>query len=82
MGTGDAANEGELAGCLLAIESGQGYNPDLCSWFVTPPKPGSSAGQAQAAALRERQRHAFLAYCAGSPSNATCAPFVRPLGGM
>jgi hypothetical protein len=82
MGTGDAANEGELAACLLAIESGQGYNPDLCAWFVTPSKPGSSAGQAQAAALRERQRRAFLSYCAGSPATATCAPFVRPLGGM
>jgi hypothetical protein len=82
MGTGDPANEGELAGCLLAIESGQGYNPDLCAWFVTPPKPGSPRAQSQAIALRDRQRRAFLSYCASNPATPTCAPFTRPLGGM
>jgi hypothetical protein len=82
MGTGDAANEGELAGCLLAVESGQGYNPDLCAWFKSPAKPGSSAAQAEDLALRERQRKAFLSYCARNAGNPTCTPFAKPLGGM
>src|SRR4051794_10554190 len=82
MGTGDAGNEGELAGCLLAIESGQGYNPDLCPWFVTPPKPGSPGAREQEAAMKERQRQAFLAYCAQHQATATCTPFVKPLGGL
>jgi hypothetical protein len=82
MGTGDPGNEGELTGCLLAVESGQGYNPDLCPWFKQPPKPGTSGARAQEAALKERQRDAFLAYCARNAANPTCAPFVQPLGGM
>jgi hypothetical protein len=82
MGTGDAGNEGELAGCLLAIESGQGYNPDLCPWFEQPPKPGTSGARAQEAALKERQRQAFLDYCSRNQATATCVPFVKPLGGM
>jgi hypothetical protein len=82
MGTGDAANEGELTGCLLAIESGAGYNPALCPWFEVPPKPGSSGAQAQEQALRDRQRDAFLQYCASNRTTATCVPFVTPLGGM
>jgi hypothetical protein len=82
MGTGDAGNEGELAGCLLAIESGQGYNPDLCPWFEQPPKPGSPGAREQEAAVKERQRQAFLDYCGRNPTNATCVPFVKPLGGL
>jgi len=82
MGTGDAANEGELTGCLLAIESGAGYNPTLCPWFEVPPKPGSSAARAQEQALRDRQRDAFLRYCADNRTTATCVPFVKPLGSM
>jgi hypothetical protein len=82
MGTGDPANEGELTGCLLAIETGQGYNPDLCPWFTEPPKPGTSGARAQDTDLRARQRDAFLAYCARNPSTPTCTPFTRPLGGM
>jgi hypothetical protein len=64
------------------VESGQGYNPDLCPWFKTPSKPGSGGARAQELALRERQRKAFLDYCARNAANPTCAPFTKPLGGM
>jgi hypothetical protein len=77
-GTGDPANEGELFGCLLAYESS---NQDLCPWFEQPPKPGSSGAREQEAVLRERERTAFLDYCARNAANPTCTPFVRPLGG-
>jgi hypothetical protein len=77
-GTGDPANEGELFSCLLAYESS---NQDLCPWFEQPPKPGSSGAAEQEAVLRERQRTAFLDYCARNAANPTCTPFVRPLGG-
>jgi hypothetical protein len=79
MGTGDPANEGELAACLLAIEAGAGYNPTLCPWFATPPKPGSAQAKEQAAA---RQRQAFLDYCARNPTAGMCVPFVKPLGNL
>ena len=35
-------NEVELLACFGATQTG-GYNAALCPWFVTPPKPGSSA---------------------------------------
>jgi hypothetical protein len=79
MGTGDPANEGELFGCLLAYETS---NQDLCPWFQTPPKPGTQAAREQEAALRERQRQAFLDYCARNATTALCVPFVKPLGDM
>jgi hypothetical protein len=82
MGTGDPANEGELAGCLLAIESGAGYNPTLCPWFEKPPKPESKEAREQDAAQRERQRQAFLDYCGRNPTTAMCVPFVKPLGNL
>jgi hypothetical protein len=49
IGTGDPANEQELVSCFGAITAGNGYNPQLCAWFATPPKPGtgSSAQDAQ-----------------------------------
>ena len=80
MGTGDPANEGELAGCLLAIEAGAGYNPTLCPWFAQPPKPGSPGAKEQEATLAERQKQAFLDYCARNPTTGMCVPFVKPLG--
>ena len=76
MGTGDPANEGELVSCFAAIESGQGYNPALCPWFMTPPKPGASGSSAQTAAVRARERQVFLDYCAAHRANPMCRPFT------
>ncbi|MCW2989642.1 MAG: hypothetical protein JWM73_236 [Solirubrobacterales bacterium] len=42
VGTGDAGNESELLGCLSAVEQDQDSPGTTgCSWFDTPPKPGS-----------------------------------------
>jgi hypothetical protein len=40
VGTG-SLNETELLACFGATET-TGYDPTLCPWFTTPPKPGSS----------------------------------------
>ena len=42
VGTGDAQNQAELIGCLVAYEFD---NRDACPWFATPPKPGSAASR-------------------------------------
>ena len=73
MGTGDAANEGELAGCLLAIESGQGYNPELCPWFTVPPKPGSSGpGRASSRRRGASARRSWTTARATRPPPRAC----------
>jgi hypothetical protein len=79
-GTGDVGNEAELAGCLIGIETGQGYNPALCPWFLTPPKPGSQSSPLPAApptqGLGAQQRDAYRSWCAANRANPTCAPLL------
>jgi hypothetical protein len=83
IGVGDLNNESELLSCLVGQETGAGFNPDLCSWFASPAKPGSKgAAAARAAPLHAAQRRAFSAYCASDPATPMCRPFVRPLGGL
>jgi hypothetical protein len=38
IGIGYAPNEEELGQCLVGFST-SGYNPTLCPWFKTPPKP-------------------------------------------
>lgn len=45
IGIGDAVNEGELLGCLLAFE---GTTDAACNWHKTPPRPGTAAARQQA----------------------------------
>jgi hypothetical protein len=80
IGTGDPANEGELTACFGAIETGQGYNPALCPWFVTPAKPSTPTARANPASFRQQERGLFFPYCAANASNPMCAPFTRPFG--
>jgi len=81
MGTGDPANEGELLQCAVAYESGA-FDPTVCPWFVTPPKPGSKAAQqAQSSAERARLRSAFFNFCDEVGTAPTCEPFGNRLRG-
>jgi len=40
VGTGYPPNEAELVQCLAGFSTG-GYDPNLCPWFKTPPKPSA-----------------------------------------
>jgi hypothetical protein len=81
VGTGNPANEGELTQCFVAYSSGQ-FDPSVCPWFATPPKPGSNAARrAQSGALRARQREAFLDFCEEVGPEPTCKPFKGLLRG-
>ena len=77
IGTGDPANEAELASCFAGIEAGGGYNPALCAWFATPPKPSSSnaSGQRQAALGVATDPHLREQVCRlyGDPIAPVCA---------
>jgi Right handed beta helix region len=75
-GTGDAANEGELAACAAAFET-ENYDPATCPWFVSPSKPGSAqARAANAPTQRARMAAAFAAFCRQAGSVPTCRPFA------
>lgn len=74
LGTSDPLNEAELLACLGAITIRAGYNPALCSWFATPPRPDSTHAVAQNASLERRQRQAYDAYCATNGSDRLCLP--------
>ena len=75
MGTGDPANEGELAACAVAFESGN-YDPATCPWFVSPSKPGTAAARAERRANRAAMRQTFFDFCDEMGTDQpTCAPF-------
>jgi hypothetical protein len=76
MGTGDPANEGELATCAAAFET-ENYDPATCPWFVTPSQPGSAQARAEnGPAQRARMATAFAAFCRQAGSVPTCRPFA------
>jgi hypothetical protein len=42
VGLGNVANEVELTACFAALSTGRGgynFDPSLCPWFATPPRP-------------------------------------------
>jgi hypothetical protein len=65
IGTGDVANEAELAACLAGFTV-SGYpdgNDTICSWAVTPEKPGSSDQPALPQARSELQQAQLASIC-------------------
>src|SRR5205814_1421321 len=62
---------------FAGIEAGGGYNPALCAWFATPPKPSSSnaSGQRQAALGVATDPHLREQVCRlyGDPIAPVCA---------
>jgi hypothetical protein len=79
VGTGDLANEGELASCTAAFET-ENYDPATCPWFVSPSKPGTArARAANGPAQRARMTAAFVAFCRQAPAVPTCRPFASRL---
>jgi hypothetical protein len=79
VGTGDPANEGEMAACAVAFESGN-YDPATCPWFVSPSKPGSAAAREERRANRMAMRQTFFDFCDEMGTEMpTCAPFSELL---
>ena len=79
VGTGDPVNESELAACLAGFQV-SGYpdgNSTVCSWTVTPSKPGSGPGLPAGAhtATGQLQAEEFAAICAQGLSPRLCQPF-------
>jgi hypothetical protein len=79
IGTGDIGNESELGSCLAAFTAaGYGRGP-ACTWFSTPPRPGSSQTGRQVRA-RQVDAGSRRSVCAlyGRGRRASCAVAVRP----
>jgi Right handed beta helix region len=73
---------GELLPCAGSIESGN-YDATTCSWFRTPPRPGSSQQPAppvslplaSAARVSPRLTAPLSDFCVRSGTTLSCAPF-------
>ncbi len=75
VGTGNMANEGELAACAVSFET-RTYDPATCPWFRDPPKPGSEGAAAETSAeTRAVYRETFLDFCTEFADNPTCEAF-------
>ncbi|MDX6582205.1 MAG: hypothetical protein QOI10_1389 [Solirubrobacterales bacterium] len=76
VGSGDAANEGELAACAVSFETGN-YDPATCPWFASPAKPGTAAARAERRANRVAMRQTFFGFCDEMGTDQpTCAPYA------
>jgi hypothetical protein len=75
LGTGEAANEGELLTCFVSFTSGDQSQGQSCPWFTTPSKPAASARADQSTAQRARYRAVFLGFCRDGRPAATCGPW-------
>ena len=77
VGTGDVGNEAELAACLAGYTT-DGYpdgNSTICSWTITPEKPGTSSGLPLSNVDTNLQAAEFAAICAQGLSPRLCQPF-------
>jgi hypothetical protein len=83
VGTGDVVNQAELLICLAAFTSGS-YQPGLCPWFTTPPKPGSRHARREtaASAVMARAERVLGDFCrVTGVANPTCSPYAERLRG-
>ncbi len=79
VGTGDAANEGELVGCLAGFEV-EGY-PDgsetTCTWAITPDRPdGRSLGRSQPLDDVAAQLAQLAGLCGAGLSPRLCSAYA------
>ncbi len=84
LGLGDVVNEAELLSCLVAFTS-RSYQPGVCSWFTSPPKPGSRAARRARAAATTAPAAATATgvlgdFCSSvGVANPICGPFADRL---
>jgi hypothetical protein len=86
-GTGNAAKEAVLVGCVGDFEQGS-YDATVCDWFAEPAKPGSPAAQRQKADDDARAQRLlgrintdrFCQLTGGVGGTLACGPFARRLG--
>ena len=79
VGTGDVANESELAACFAGFTVA-GYpagDPNTCTWTTTPPKPGS--GSPLPSVSSNGQRLEFASVCQNGLSPRLCEPYEKEL---
>lgn len=87
VGTTDVVAEAELVACLAGMQvSGYPHGEDtICSWAVTPDKPGAASTRtaADAEATAARQQDTFEELCAtGGAGARTCAPYRQQFNGL
>lgn len=74
IGLGNPVAEAELVGCLAGfeLESYPHGSDQVCSWAMTPTKPGEEP----TTVLGSVQQQVFREYCTDNSSARTCSPYL------
>ncbi|MET3963371.1 hypothetical protein ABIE44_003305 [Marmoricola sp. OAE513] len=83
VGLGNVLGEAELVACLAGLQLGgyPGGTDGLCTWAVTPKKPGSAAAKAAASSTKvsDQQMKVMSAFCKAGLGQRTCKPYKQGL---
>jgi hypothetical protein len=89
FGVSNVLAEAELLTCLAGYQLAGYPNGDdtLCSWTVTPKKPGSKAARSTAtsaasATTASRQKTIMASFCSAGLGKRTCKPYQQGLTGV
>ncbi|MCX6395660.1 MAG: right-handed parallel beta-helix repeat-containing protein [Propionibacteriales bacterium] len=86
IGLGNVVAESELLACLAGFQLA-GYpagSDDICTWAITPKKPGTSSARdsASAAEVSARQQSIMSSFCEAGLGKRTCKPYQQGLSGL
>lgn len=89
VGLGNVVAEAELLACLAGFQLAgyPGGSDDICTWAITPKKPGSAAAKAEAtkqaaAKAQARQQSIMKTFCQSGLGTRTCKPYTNPLASV
>lgn len=86
IGLGNVIAEAELLACLAGFQLAgyPGGSDDICTWAITPSKPGGGSARESAAASNTsaKQQSLMSAFCQAGLGKRTCEPYQQNLSGL
>ncbi len=84
VGLGNLSAEAELLTCLAGLQFGNypGGTDAVCSWSITPSKPGTAGARATNTSQVNTQKQVFATFCENGVGKRTCRPYNAGFSGI